>query len=60
MKDNIKFNNIADAIDDIRKGKLIIVVDDEKREKEGDFICAAEKITPGLVNFMITHGRGLV
>ncbi|MBC91155.1 MAG: 3,4-dihydroxy-2-butanone-4-phosphate synthase [Flavobacteriaceae bacterium] len=60
MKDTIKFNNIADAIDDIRKGKLIIVVDDEKRENEGDFICAAEKITPGLVNFMITHGRGLV
>ena len=60
MKDNIKFNNIADAIDDIRKGKLIIVVDDEKRENEGDFICAAEKITPELVNFMITHGRGLV
>lgn len=60
MKETIKFNNIADAIDDIRKGKLIIVVDDEKRENEGDFICAAEKITPGLVNFMITHGRGLV
>ena len=60
MKETIEFNTIADAIDDIRKGKLIIVVDDEKRENEGDFICAAEKITPELVNFMITHGRGLV
>ncbi len=60
MKDTIEFNNVADAIDDIRRGKLIIVVDDEKRENEGDFICAAEKITPELVNFMITHGRGLV
>jgi len=60
MKENIKFDIISDAINDIRKGKLIIVVDDENRENEGDFICAAEKITPELVNFMITHGRGLV
>ena len=60
MKENIKFDKISDAINDIRKGKLIIVVDDENRENEGDFICAAEKITPELVNFMITHGRGLV
>lgn len=60
MKENIKFDKISDAINDIRKGKLIIVVDDEDRENEGDFICAAEKITPELVNFMITHGRGLV
>tara|TARA_B100001057_G_scaffold370206_1_gene374033 strand:- start:454 stop:1587 length:1134 start_codon:yes stop_codon:yes gene_type:complete len=60
MKENIKFDKISDAINDIKKGKLIIVVDDENRENEGDFICAAEKITPELVNFMITHGRGLV
>ncbi len=60
MKENIKFDKISEAINDIKKGKLIIVVDDENRENEGDFICAAEKITPELVNFMITHGRGLV
>ena len=53
-------NTIEEAIEDIRNGKLIIVVDDEDRENEGDFICAAEKITPEMVNFMITHGRGLL
>lgn len=51
---------IEAAIEDIRAGKLIIVVDDEDRENEGDFICAAERITPQLVNFMATHGRGLI
>ncbi|MBL30587.1 MAG: 3,4-dihydroxy-2-butanone-4-phosphate synthase [Flavobacteriaceae bacterium] len=60
MRETIKFDKISDAINDIKNGKLIIVVDDENRENEGDFICAAEKITPELVNFMITHGRGLV
>ena len=60
MRETVKFDKISDAINDIKNGKLIIVVDDENRENEGDFICAAEKITPGLVNFMITHGRGLV
>ena len=60
MKKQIELNTIADAISDIKNGKIIIVVDDENRENEGDFICAAEKVTPELVNFMITHGRGLV
>lgn len=53
-------NTIEDALIDIQDGKFIIVVDDEDRENEGDFICAAEKITPEMVNFMITHGRGVV
>lgn len=53
-------NTIEEAIEDIRNGKVIIVVDDEDRENEGDFICAAETITPQIVNFMATHGRGLI
>lgn len=53
-------NTIEEAIEDIRDGKIVIVVDDEDRENEGDFVCAAEKITPEMVNFMITHGRGLL
>ena len=53
-------NTIEDALLDIQEGKFIIVVDDEDRENEGDFICAAEKITPEMVNFMITHVRGVV
>lgn len=53
-------NTIEEAIEDIRNGKVIIVVDDEDRENEGDFICAAESITPEIVNFMATHGRGLI
>lgn len=57
---NRKLNTIEEALDDIRAGKIIIVVDDEDRENEGDFICAAELITPPLVNFMATHGRGLI
>ena len=56
----IKLNTIEEAIDDIKNGKVIIVVDDEDRENEGDFICAAETITPAIVNFMATHGRGLI
>ena len=56
----IQLDNIHDAIDDVRKGKVIIVVDDEDRENEGDFLAAAEKITPEMVNFMATHGRGLI
>jgi len=55
-----QFNSIEEAIADIREGKLLIVVDDESRENEGDFIVAAEKITPEIVNFMATHGRGLI
>ena len=53
-------NTIDEAIKDIKAGKIVIVVDDEDRENEGDFICAAEKITPEIVNFMITNGRGLL
>ncbi len=56
----IKLDTIQEAIEDIRNGKVIIVVDDENRENEGDFICAAELITPDIVNFMATHGRGLI
>ncbi|MEZ4917497.1 MAG: 3,4-dihydroxy-2-butanone-4-phosphate synthase [Saprospiraceae bacterium] len=55
-----KLNTIEEAIEDIRAGKVIIVVDDEDRENEGDFICAAESITPEVINFMATHGRGLI
>ncbi len=57
---DIKLNTIEEAIDDIKNGKVIIVVDDEDRENEGDFICASECITPEIVNFMATHGRGLI
>lgn len=56
----IKLNTIEEALEDIKKGKLIIVVDDEDRENEGDFIAAAEFATPEMVNFMATHGRGLI
>lgn len=51
---------IEEAIEDIRKGKMVIMVDDEDRENEGDLVCAAEKTTPELINFMATHGRGLI
>lgn len=53
-------NTIAEALDDFRQGKFVIVVDDEDRENEGDFIIAAEKITPEKVNFMLKHGRGVL
>ena len=56
----IKLDSIEEALEDIRNGKIIIVVDDEDRENEGDFICAAELITPETVNFMATHGKGLI
>ncbi len=56
----IKLNTIEEGIEDIRNGKLLIVVDDEDRENEGDFICSAELITPEIVNFMVKHGRGLI
>ncbi len=55
-----KFNTIEEAIEDIRNGKMIIVVDDDDRENEGDFVVAAEKITPDIVNFMAKYGRGLI
>lgn len=59
-KPTLKLNTIHEAIDDIRKGKVIIVVDDENRENEGDFLAAADKATPEMINFMATHGRGLI
>lgn len=55
-----KLNTIEEAIEEIKSGKVIIVVDDEDRENEGDFICAAELVTPEIINFMATHGRGLI
>src|SRR5690554_4368244 len=55
-----QFDRIEDAIEEIRRGRLVIVVDDEDRENEGDFIGAAELVTPELVNFMATYGRGLI
>ncbi|MEK7256488.1 MAG: 3,4-dihydroxy-2-butanone-4-phosphate synthase, partial [Bacteroidota bacterium] len=57
---SIQLNTIEEAVADIRSGKVIIVVDDEDRENEGDFICAAECVTPDIINFMAKHGRGLI
>lgn len=56
----IQLNTIEEAIEDIRQGKIIIVVDDEDRENEGDFLAAADKVTPEMINFMATHGKGLI
>ena len=56
----IQLNTIQEAIQDIKDGKVIIVVDDEDRENEGDFLAAAEMVTPEMINFMATHGRGLI
>lgn len=56
----IQLNTIQEAIEDIRNGKVIIVVDDADRENEGDFLAAAEMVTPEMINFMATHGRGLI
>ena len=53
-------NTIEEAIQEIKEGRVVIVVDDAQRENEGDFICAAECITPEVINFMATHGRGLI
>lgn len=55
-----KFNTIEEAISDIREGKMVILVDDEDRENEGDVIVAAEKATPEIINFMATYARGLI
>ena len=56
----MKFNTIEEAITDIKQGKVVIVIDDENRENEGDFVAAAEMATPEMINFMATHGRGLI
>lgn len=58
--EKIKLNTIEEAIEAIRQGEIIIVVDDEDRENEGDFLAAAELVTPEMINFMATHGRGLI
>lgn len=60
MAQETAFDSIESAIADIKAGKLVIVVDDEDRENEGDFITAARNATPEVVNFMATHGRGLI
>lgn len=57
---DFQLNTIEEAIEDIKSGRVIIVVDDENRENEGDFLTAARNITPEIINFMVTHGRGLV
>jgi 3,4-dihydroxy 2-butanone 4-phosphate synthase/GTP cyclohydrolase II len=54
------FDRVEDAIEDVRQGKLVIVADDEDRENEGDLVCAAEAVTPEIINFMTKHGRGLI
>ena len=58
--EEIRLNTIDEAIADFREGNFVIVVDDEDRENEGDFIIAAEKITPDIVNFMMTNGPGVL
>lgn len=60
LDQKIKLNTIPEAIQAIKAGEIVIVVDDEDRENEGDFICAAEVITPEIINFMASHGRGLI
>lgn len=60
LQSKIQLHTIEEAIEDIKKGKVIIVVDDENRENEGDFIAAAEMVSPEMINFMAKHGRGLI
>ncbi|MGI9542122.1 MAG: bifunctional 3,4-dihydroxy-2-butanone-4-phosphate synthase/GTP cyclohydrolase II [Cyclobacteriaceae bacterium] len=60
MSKEVVFDPISEAVEAIKKGEVIIVADDENRENEGDFICAAEHVTPEIINFMATHGRGLI
>ena len=58
-QDHGVFNSIEDAIEDFRKGTVVIVVDDEDRENEGDFVVSAEKVTPDIINFFVREGRGV-
>lgn len=60
MSNTFKLNTIEEALEDIKAGKIVIVVDDEDRENEGDFITASRNVTPEIINFMATHGRGLI
>ena len=55
-----KLDSVEQALEDIRQGKIVMVIDDPDRENEGDFICAAEFATPENINFMATHGKGLI
>ena len=57
---SMSLNTIEEALEDIAKGKVVIVVDDEDRENEGDFVAAAELVSPEMINFMATEGRGLI
>ena len=54
------FSPIEEVLEDLRQGKMVIILDDEERENEGDLVCAAEHVTPEAINFMATHGRGLI
>ncbi|HWP42933.1 MAG TPA: 3,4-dihydroxy-2-butanone-4-phosphate synthase, partial [Blastocatellia bacterium] len=54
------FATIQEAVEDFRQGRMVIIVDDEDRENEGDLACAAEKVTPEIINFMARYGRGLI
>src|SRR3972149_2905637 len=56
----MRFNTIQEAVEDLKQGKMIILVDDANRENEGDITVAAEKITPEIINFMLTHARGII
>jgi 3,4-dihydroxy 2-butanone 4-phosphate synthase/GTP cyclohydrolase II len=56
----MELNSIEEIIEDLRQGKLVIIMDDEDRENEGDLLMAADRVTPEAINFMVTHGRGLV
>ncbi len=56
----VQFSGIPEILQDLREGRMIVLVDDEDRENEGDLVCAAEKVTPGIINFMAMHGRGLI
>ncbi|HIO42187.1 MAG TPA: bifunctional 3,4-dihydroxy-2-butanone-4-phosphate synthase/GTP cyclohydrolase II, partial [Aquifex sp.] len=60
MEREFEFNTVEEAIEDIRRGKMVIVVDDPDRENEGDLVMAAEKVTPEAINFMAKYGRGLI
>ena len=58
--DRAAFDSIDEAVEDIAAGRIVIVVDDADRENEGDFVMAADAVTPDAINFMVTHGRGIV
>ncbi|HSA06344.1 MAG TPA: bifunctional 3,4-dihydroxy-2-butanone-4-phosphate synthase/GTP cyclohydrolase II [Candidatus Gastranaerophilales bacterium] len=60
IEDKFEFSSVEEAIQDIKDGKVVIVADDESRENEGDLVCAAEKVTPEIINFMVKEGRGLI